>query len=974
MKLRTTTPVSFVGIWILFGIILLSGQTLAVKHYLFRECEQNPFCKRNRHIADVASSALEGGNFWESPYHVELASVSAAKDGSSAITGQILKSAPTGFVTLPFTLSFLKSGIVRFTLDEERRKDGKITLPKENSQLRKERYNGLDEWALVKENIELADGTSIDIKQIEDDLKISYGDGNYLFLQAKPFSIKFYRKGELQVVLNERGLLNMEHWRPQPPQPKEGEEKVRDPELFEYELEDGAWEDTFDGRTDKKVRGPESIALDVSFIGYKHVYGIPEHADSLSLRETRGKSEGDHKEPYRLFNVDIFEYENDSPMAMYGSIPFMQAHKRGGSAGIYWNNAADTYVDIVKTKPGNDKLLSILQSTQTHWISESGLLDVFIMLGDTPSDINLQYGSLTGYSMLPQTFAIGHHQCRWNYNDKSDVLTVNKKFDKHSIPYDVIWLDIEYTDDKKYFTWNERAFPDHGDMLKKLDKTKRKLVAIIDPHIKATKGYKPFETLDSKNLAIRTPDNKPYHGHCWPGESIWIDSLNPEARKFWEIWFGKDQLWTGKADNLHIWNDMNEPSVFNGPETTIDKNTVHYGGWEHRDVHNLYGMTYHNATVDAMNKRYENKQRPFVLTRSYFAGSQRSAAMWTGDNMAKWEYLKIATPMILTSGVSGMPFSGADVGGFFGNPSQELLTRWYQAGAFYPFFRAHAHIDAKRREPYLLGAPYTGIIRSAIQLRYRLLPTFYTAFYLASIDGSPVLKPLYYVAPDNENTFAIDDEFFVGDSGILVKPVTDESATSVNIYIPDEELYYDYESPEKMFKGIGYHKVDAPLEKIPYLLRGGHIHARKDRARRSSTLMKYDPYTLVVSIDSKGKASGEVYIDDGESYEYQSGEYLRPQFTFDVNTGTFESGISESDEIVTTPYLESLWVEKIIIVGADSSKIPKGTAVVTETVIDKNEQEKEVTRKVSVKRLGPNSAVIVGPKVKLANEWKIQLK
>lgn len=954
--------------------VIFSGPSTAVKHFLFRKCDQNPFCKRNRHIADYAANP-EHSSTYTSPYQIDLASVSTGDN--SKLSGNILKSTPAGFVTLPFTLSFLESGITRFTLDEARRQDGnnkniKIEGPSPDS-LSKPRYNELDQWVLIPDHMKLADGSSVTIKQVDTDLQINYGKGNSLHLQSKPFGIKFYRNGELQVVLNERGLLNLEHWRPKPVKPSEEEEAPRDPELNEFELEHGMWEDSFDGKTDLKSFGPESIALDVSFPGYKHVYGIPEHSDSLSLRETRGGSEFNHEEPYRLFNVDIFEYETNSPMAMYGSIPFMQAHKVGGSAGIYWNNAADTYIDIIKSKPENEKALSNEYSTKTHWMSEAGVIDLFVMLGDSPEDINKQYGSLTGYAALPQTFAIGYHQCRWNYNDKDDVLDVNANFDKYNIPYDVIWLDIEYTDEKKYFTWNEKAFKGHKQMLDVLDESKRKLVAIIDPHIKAVKGYFAYDSLVSNNLAIKNAEEKPYHGHCWPGESVWVDSFAPAARKLWNKWFGKNQEWAVDADNLHIWNDMNEPSVFNGPETTIEKNTRHNGGWEHRQVHNLYGMTFHNATLEALDSRYSHNQRPFVLTRGYFAGSQRTAAMWTGDNMAKWEYLKIATPMILTSGVSGMPFSGADVGGFFGNPSSELLVRWYQAGAFYPFFRAHAHIDAKRREPWVIGEPYTKLIADSIKLRYKLLPTFYTAFHKSSVDGSPVLKPLYYISPNNEDSFAIDNQFFVGDSGILVKPITDEGAVKTHVYVPDTEIYYDYHTSAHVFKGQGYHEVETSLSTFPMLLRGGHIHARRDRERRSSALMKYDPYTLIISLDKEGNAKGDIYVDDGESYMYEKGEFIRPHFSFSLSDKTIQGGLSEDDEVVVTPYLESLWIEKIVVYGASPEQIPEGTATITEEItVDDGSEPKMVTRKVKVVRDGPNGVIIKGPKVKLANDWKIE--
>ncbi|KAI9879676.1 MAG: hypothetical protein M1823_006812, partial [Watsoniomyces obsoletus] len=203
--------------------------------------------------------------------------------------------------------------------------------------------------------------------------------------------------------------------------------------------------------------------------------------------------------------------------------------------------------------------------------------------------------------------------------------------------------------------------------------------------------------------------------------------------------------------NVWLWNDMNEPSVFNGPEVTMPRDNLHHGNWEHRDVHNLNGLTFHNATYHALIERKKGEiRRPFVLTRSFYAGSQRTAAMWTGDNQADWGHLKTSIPMILNQGVSGFPFGGADVGGFFGTPSKELLTRWFQAGAFYPFMRGHAHIDTRRREPYMAGEPYTGIMTQALRLRYSLLPAWYTAFHEASTDGYPVVRAQYYVHPEDD--------------------------------------------------------------------------------------------------------------------------------------------------------------------------------------------------------------------------------
>lgn len=611
-------------------------------------------------------------------------------------------------------------------------------------------------------------------------------------------------------------------------------------------------------------------------------------------------------------------------MTLYGAIPLMQAHKKDSTVGVFWLNAAETWIDIVKAKISSNPLslgIGAKTDTQTHWFSESGLLDVFVFLGPTPKDIITAYSDLTGYTQLPPQFSIAYHQCRWNYVTDEDVKDVDRRFDKHSIPYDVIWLDIEYTDGKKYFTWDKDNFPDPIGMQKQLDGHGRKLVAIIDPHIKIEGGYSVVEELKSKSLAIKNKDNNTYDGWCWPGSSHWIDCFNPAAIKWWTDLFSYSSF-KGTASNMFVWNDMNEPSVFNGPETTMPKDNIHHGNWEHRDVHNINGMTFHNATYTALLHRDpKSPRRPFVLTRSFFAGSQRLSAMWTGDNQASWPHLAASIPMILANNIAGYPFSGADVGGFFGNPTKELLTRWYQAGVFYPFFRAHAHIDTRRREPYLAGEPYTPIITQAIRLRYQLLPAWYTAFHEASVSGAPILRPHFYVHPGDEKAFAIDDQFYIGDTGLLAKPVVSEGAESVEIYLPAGETYYDYFDYTTYVGAAKAVTIPAPLDKIPLLMQAGNIIPRRDRLRRSSALMRWDPFTLVVVLDHTGKAEGTLYLDDGESFDYEGGAFIHRKFTFDASA-IVSSSISASNTKSSSKAkayhktMENVRVEKIIIVGA----------------------------------------------------------
>jgi alpha 1,3-glucosidase len=672
-----------------------------------------------------------------------------------------------------------------------------------------------------------------------------------------------------------------------------------------------------------------------------------------------------------LYNADVFEYELNSPMTLYGSIPFMQAHRRGSTVGVFWLNAAETWIDIVKSR-GSSNPLSLGEKktdVQTHWISESGQLDVFVFLGPTPSDITKSYGEITGFSQLPQHFAIAYHQCRWNYVSDQDVRDVDGKFDMYEIPYDVIWLDIEYTDGKKYFTWDPDTFADPVGMQGQLAESERKLVFIIDPHIKNTNDYPVVEEMKSKGLAVADKEAKTYEGWCWPGSSHWIDCFNPAAIEWWTGLFKYDTF-KGTTPNSFVWNDMNEPSVFNGPETTMPKDNIHFGGWEHRDVHNLNGLTFVNATYDALLERKKGElRRPFILTRSFFAGSQRMGAMWTGDNQADWDHLAASLPMVLNNGIAGFPFAGADVGGFFGNPSKELLTRWYQTGIFYPFLRAHAHIDTRRREPYLAGEPYTSIMVDALRVRYQLLPAWYTAFHQASVDGSPIVRPQYYVHPEDEQGFAIDDQLYLGSTGLLAKPVVKEDATSVDIYLADAERYYDY-FDYRIYQGAGkMHRVEAPLEKIPLLMQGGHIIPRKDRPRRSSGLMKWDPYTLVVVLGSDGQAEGELYVDDGETFDYQQGAYIHRRFKF--SGSTLESEDIGTSGRKTSQYLKTMTpvrVEKIIVVNAPSSWEKKQTVSAREAGGSAQDARIEWYPEADGKA---SYAFVKNPRVSIAKPWKI---
>lgn len=449
-------------------------------------------------------------------------------------------------------------------------------------------------------------------------------------------------------------------------------------------------------------------------------------------------------------------------------------------------------------------------------------------------------------------------------------------------------------------------------------------------------------------------------GWCWPGASSYPDLFDPVVRKYLADQYLLENFKTTTND-VFIWNDMNEPSVFNGPEITMPKDNVHnteMGTYEHRVVHNLYAHMQLISTFDGVYRRGNGKYRPFILSRGHFSGSQRYAAIWTGDNMAEWSHLAASVKMCLTEAVGGFSFCGADVGGFFKNPQAELLERWYQAGAFQPFFRAHAHIDTKRREPWLFSEATKLVIRNAIRKRYAFLPLWYTLFYEHERHGYPVMRPLLAHYPNDPETFAIDNQYLLGDK-LLVHPVTHEGAAKVDVYFPrhsatgDGDFWYDIDD-FALYDSVGYVTVPVDSYKIPVFQRGGTIVPKKERIRRASPLMKNDPYTLIVCLDRAHEANGTLYADDEQSYEYRDGKYLYLQLEYKNNVLT-------SKPIDKSASFETLsWIERVIVAGAD--KVPQSATLST------------VTKRITLDVIkNERTFTIRKPGVSITEPWEISL-
>jgi alpha 1,3-glucosidase len=689
-----------------------------------------------------------------------------------------------------------------------------------------------------------------------------------------------------------------------------------------------------------------------------------------------------YDEPYRMYNLDVFEYELDEPMALYGTIPLLVAHGlvegKGRTTGMFWFNPSETFIDI--SDAGNPESKDTMHK-ESHWMSESGEIDFFLLPGPTPSAVYDQYTRLTGRQQLPPIFALGYHQCRWNYKDEKDVAAVESMFEKLDYPMDVMWLDIDHTEGNRYFTWDKSYFQTPIDMQKNLSNHGRKMVTIVDPHLKRDEGYYIHKEATAKGLYIKDKDGKDFDGWCWPGQSSYLDFTSPVVRQWWAEQFSLTK-YIGSTLDLFTWNDMNEPSVFNGPEVSMNKHNLNIDGIEHREWHNLYGYYMQQATAEGLTLRSPPgndpslKLRPFVLTRSFWAGSQRWGAMWTGDNKAEWGHLKIAAPMLLSLNLAGLSFGGSDAGGFFGEPGAELFTRWYQAAAFTPFFRGHAHHDTKRREPWLFGEPYTSIVRTVTMVRYTLLPLWYTAFYHAYSTGQPVMRTMFSEFPDDRSTFTMDDQWLVGGS-LLVKPVTDADVNAIDVYLPkssDTDGWYDlntlhYTPGAEEGQMVN---IQAPLGSIPVFIRSGHIIPRKMRLRRSAKLMHFDPLTLVVAPSLGGSAKGALYMDDETSLAHETvGAFSYRQFRFEGNVLTCEAGVvlpSSPSSIAQATYRPPNTVERIEIAGQKSA--PK--RVVYRSLSKDNTQPG--VELITFYDSASQMVVIKKPDGNVADDWSVTLE
>ena len=571
--------------------------------------------------------------------------------------------------------------------------------------------------------------------------------------------------------------------------------------------------------------------------------------DKSSIMNLRGKR-------FQNWGTDEYGFSKGRD-PLYKNIPFYIGLHHKKSYGIFLDNSFRTFFDFASER----------RNATSFWAA-GGEMNYYFVGGPLALDVVSRYTQLTGTPQMPPLWALGYHQSKWSYAPDSEVLEIARKFREVEIPCDGIHLDIDYMDGFRCFTWDPKKFTDPGDMVRRLKVMGMKTVVIIDPGIKIDHRYPVFREAFEKEYFCKRADGPLMKGKVWPGECHFPDYTNPVVRDWWA---GLFKELVGEIGVSGIWNDMNEPAVFELPDKTFPNDVRHdYDGHpcSHRRAHNVYGMQMARASYSGV-RQFGYPNRPFIITRSAYAGAQRFTSTWTGDSVATWEHLWVANVQCQRMSLSGMSFVGSDIGGFTEHPSSELYIRWMQLGVFHPLCRTHSSGDHGDQEPWSFGETALGIVRKFIQLRYRMLPYFYTVFYQYAERGTPMLRPLFIYDQEDSDTHYRIDEFVLGDH-LLVCPILEPNVQGRYLYLPDGS-WYNFWTDEVVSGGTEIW-VDAPLDKIPLFVREGAILPNYPLMQHVD-VKKIERLILHVYL-SDGEHISEVYEDAGDGYDYRHGKYL----------------------------------------------------------------------------------------------------
>ncbi len=600
-------------------------------------------------------------------------------------------------------------------------------------------------------------------------------------------------------------------------------------------------------------------------------FGLGDKSCQLNLRGQR----------FEQWVTDSFGYGSHSD-PLYRAIPFYFGIHDSRAYGVFFDNTFQTFFDFAKER----------EDATSFW-SHGGEMNYYFFYGPELIDVAERYTDLTGRPEMPPMWALGFHQCKWSYYPESEVKRIANEFRTRKIPCDAIYLDIDYMDGYRCFTWDNDLFPDPARMIGELKADGFQTVVMIDPGIKFDPDYRVFQEGMEMDAFCRRSDGPLMVGKVWPGDCVWPDYTRPDVREWWAGLY-KDLI--RKMDVAGFWNDMNEPAVFEAESKTFPDDVRHdYDGHpcSHRKAHNVYGMQMSRASLDGI-KEFGYPKRPFLITRASYSGGQRYASAWTGDNNANWEHLRIANIQCQRMAISGFSHIGSDIGGFNGMPDGELFVRWVQLGIFHPLMRVHSigyndagdeAIDAETvaqnmarenrdQEPWSFGSEVTPAVKQAIEFRYQLLPYLYTAFWQYVKKGSPVLRPLSFMDQDDPETLYRQDEFGFGDN-MLVAPVMDPGVDGRFVYLPKGQWYRF--GTDQMIKGEQEIWEAVTLNDIPMFVKAGAVIP-------VAPVMQYTGekpiHTLELDVYYKdGHQESVLYTDEGEGYGYADGQFRQHVFS-----------------------------------------------------------------------------------------------
>ncbi len=604
---------------------------------------------------------------------------------------------------------------------------------------------------------------------------------------------------------------------------------------------------------ENKIYGGNIVQMSKATQENEHYYGLGDKPVHPNLRGKRFKNWG----------MDEYGFHRGTD-PLYKSIPFYTGLHNDVGYGIFFDNTFKSYFDFASER-----------KTVTSFWANGGEMNYYFIYGPEMIDVTARYTEMTGRPELPPLWALGYHQCKWSYYPESKVREVTTKFRELNIPCDAFYLDIDYMDGFRCFTWDGDKFPQPKQLVDDLKAQGYKTIVIIDPGIKIDKDYDVFNEGLAKDVYCRRADGPHIKGKVWPGDCYFPDFTKPEVREWWSTLF---ENMIGEIGVKGVWNDMNEPALFEVEGKSFPPDVRHdYDGHpcSHRKAHNIYGMQMSRATYEGL-KKYSKPDRPFVITRSTYSGGQRFTSAWTGDNIASWEHLWLANVQVQRMNVSGFSFIGSDVGGFIEHPTPELYIRWVQLATFHPFFRTHSSGDHGDQEPWSFGEEALAISRKFIEIRYMFLPYLYTSFYQYVTNGKPMVRPISMYDQHDPETLNRADETMIGDH-ILICPVIEPNSKGRYVYLPKGNWYYYWN--DTLHEGSKEDFITYKLDTSPIFIKAGAVIANHPK-------MQYVGEKKIENLDlhiylGTGKELSTLYEDKGDGYDYEEGGYLEKSFVTD---------------------------------------------------------------------------------------------